>query len=238
MKKFLVLVLFAGVLTACSQQATLDPNMLTYEESQSITSVQRGVVLSVEQAQVKIEGRDDAGVAGAIIGGLAGSQIGQGQGANVGAAVGALGVSYLGKKLTAKTELAFVYTIEKKTGGFETISQTGPMITPGSPVLIRHFSTGRKTVSLDQSQGKTFMRAQETSYEGDAAAQAARKAATVRAQKAASAKYTKRTAREEAEYQLELESKRLNLESQRLDVEKKSKRVDREDDFINKELAN
>jgi outer membrane lipoprotein SlyB len=237
MKKFLVLVLCVGVLSACSKQATLDPNALTYKESQSIVSTQRGVVISVEQATVHIGGRDDAGVAGAVLGGLAGSQVSSGSGRDVAIVVGALGANYLGKKLTEKNELAFVYTIEKKDGGIITVSQTGSMINIGSPVLVREFNTGRKTVSFDQSQGKTFVRTKETSYEGDAEAQAIKKAAILRAQKAAAQKNTKRSAREEAEYQLELESKNLQLESQRLDVEKKSKRVNREDDFINKELA-
>lgn len=163
MKKVLILVL-AVAITACSRQATLDPNAMTYDESQSIVSVERGVIIAVEQSQVTIDGRDDAGVAGAIVGGLAGSQIGQGGGRDAAVAIGALGASYLGKKLTEKTELAFVYTVEQKEGGIITVAQTGNMINIGEPVLIRTFSNGRKSITADQSQNRIYNRTKETQY--------------------------------------------------------------------------
>ncbi|MAI07390.1 MAG: hypothetical protein CMF61_00390 [Magnetococcales bacterium] len=237
MKKIAVLMLVVA-LSACARQNTLDPNAMTYSESQSIVSVERGVVIGVEQSNVFIEGRDDAGVAGAVLGGLAGSQVSSGSGRDVAIAVGALGANYLGKKLTEKNELAFVYTVEKKNGGIMTVAQTGNMINIGSPVLVRTFTNGRKTIAFDQSQGKTFTRTQSTTYEGDAEKAAAAAKARARAAAAAQAESAKKTSREDAEYQLELESKKLELESQRLDVERKTKRVNREDDFINKELEN
>lgn len=163
MKKILILVL-AVAITGCSRQATLDPNAMTYKESQSIVSVERGVIIAVEQAKVFIEGRDDAGVAGAVVGGLAGSQIGSGGGRDAAVVIGALGASYLGKKLTEKEELAFVYTVEKKNGGIMTVSQTGAMINIGSPVLVRTFEGGRKSITFDQSQDRIFNRAKETQY--------------------------------------------------------------------------
>ncbi|MFT7432521.1 MAG: outer membrane lipoprotein SlyB [Alphaproteobacteria bacterium] len=238
-KNILTLLVVLTVLTGCFKQDTLNPNAMTYKESQSVLSIKRGVVIGVEQALVAIDGSDGVSAVSGIVGGLLGSQVGKGTGRDVGIGVGILGGAILGKTLTEKSELAFVYTVElQNNAGIMQIAQTGQMLPQRSKVLIRTFSGGRKTITLDQSQGVTFSETNKTSYQGDAA-----KVEQVRRQELFNAKQRaaaalKRAEREEAEYQLELESKKLNLEGQRLDIKSKSKRVDRTDEYIDKELKN
>lgn len=230
MKNLILLLLVTVSVTGCFKQDTLNANTMTYDESQSVLSIKRGVVIAVDQAQVSIDGSDGVGAVSGIVGGLLGSQIGKGTGKDVGIGLGALGGAILGKTLTGKTELAFVYTIDlQNKAGIIQVAQTGQMLPQRSKVLVRTFSGGRKTISLDQSQGITFSETNETAYEGDAAAAAAKKRKALATAKYRAAAALKRAQREEAEYQLEFESKKLSVDSQRLDVDSKGARSVREE---------
>lgn len=232
MKKILFPILSVMVLTGCYKQDTLNPNQLNYKEAQNVLAIKRGVVIAVEQAEVTIDGSDDVAAVSALAGGLAGSQVGQGDGQVVGAAVGAIAAGIVGKAITEKTEMAFVYTVELKNGGLEQVAQTGNLIPQASKVFVKYYPNNKKTISLDQSQGVTFNRTQETSYaEKDEKAEAAK------------AREMKRSAREQAEYdlymesrKLDLEKKKLDLESDRLDVKAKESYTKRADDFANEDV--
>ena len=247
MYKFLTLAVAALTLTGCYQTKTLNPNQMTYDEVQNVRAIKRGVVISVEQAQVHIDGSDDYAATGGLIGGLLGTQFGKGTGQTVAIGVGTIAGGIAGKMGTAQTVESFVYTVELQEGGLIQVSQQGAYIPQASKVLIKYYPQGRKTISVDQSQGVTFSTAKKTSYaEKEAAEQkaAAEKAAAEKlarqkaaaAQKVYAQKEAVRTKREQEAYNLELESKKLDLESKKLDVERKTKRVEHEDEFIEKEL--
>lgn len=163
MKKFLALAL-AVSLTGCFGTPTTNPNVMTYEETQSLRAVHRGVVISVDQTEVQIDGSENAQLLGGVLGGLAGSQVGQGTGAYVGAGLGAIGGMIAGEAVTAKKELAFVYTIELQRGGILTAVQGGALVPVGSKVLVREFRNGKRTVAVDQSQNLEFQRTKDTRY--------------------------------------------------------------------------
>lgn len=236
MKKTALVVLATVSLAGCFQTKTLDPNAYNYNEMQNVQSIKRGVVIAVEQANVAIEGSDDYAAVGAIAGGLAGSQLGQGVGRDVGIAVGAIAGGVAGKMGSAKTEQAFVYTVELQQGGIIQVAQQGQYIPQSSKVFVKYFPGNRKTISVDQSQGVTFSTTKETTYTEKEEAQRKQAIRARAAAKARAAEQSKRNAREEQAYQLELQRQQLELESKRLDVERKTKRVNREEDFINKEL--
>lgn len=164
MKKILTVLLSLGVLTGCFSTNTTNPNVMTYDESQSIRSVKRGVVISVEQTEVAIEASKNAQAVGAVVGGLLGSQLGQGKGAYVGAGAGAIGGTLAGDALSKKKELAFLYTVEMQHGGIVTVVQGGQMVPMASKVLVREFIGGRRMIAVDQSQSIQFKRTHDTQY--------------------------------------------------------------------------
>tara|TARA_R110000868_G_scaffold218576_2_gene469213 strand:+ start:139342 stop:139839 length:498 start_codon:yes stop_codon:yes gene_type:complete len=162
--KNILLIAVVATLTGCFSTPTTNPNVLTYEESQSIRAVYRGVVISIDQTSVNIKASKNATGVGAILGGLAGSQIGKGQGAYVGAGLGVLGGAVAGDAISSKTEMAFIYTVELQDGGIVTVTQGGNLINMGTKVLVREFAGGRKTVVADQSQNMQFERTNDTQY--------------------------------------------------------------------------
>lgn len=240
MYKLAVMMLAVVTLSGCFQTKTLDPHAYNYNEVQNVLSIKRGVVIAVEQANVKIEGSDDYAAVGAIAGGLLGSTLGQGSGRDVGIAAGAIAGGVAGKMGSGETVQAFVYTVEMQKGGIMQIAQQGAYIPQASKVFVKVYAGGRKTVSLDQSQGVTFSTTKETSYKEKDAAAAAKAKADARRNRAIAAERAKanakRNAREQVQYDLDMQMRQLDLEDRKLDVERKSKRVNREDDFINKEL--
>lgn len=164
MKKFFTAFVCAVMLTGCFATKTTNPNVMTYNESQSIRSVKRGVVIAVEQTQVQVEASKNAQAVGAVVGGLIGSQLGQGKGSYVGAGAGAIGGSIAGDALSKKTEMAFLYTVEMQHGGIVTIVQGGNMVPMGSKVLVREFVGGKRNIAVDQSQNMQFQRTNDTKY--------------------------------------------------------------------------
>lgn len=223
MKKLLLIVPMLA-LASCFNQPTADPNTLTYEQSQNVMGIERGVVLAVEQANVKIEGSNTAAVGGAVAGGIAGSQMSAGSGRDVAIAVGALAGAAIGKGVSAKTEQAYAYTVETKKGRMIQVVQGGQIIPIGSKVLIK-FYDNKKTISLDSTQGVTFTRTKDTMYAEDDEDLAKEEAKKDRQEAYAA----------EVE-EMEMEAKRLELKKKKMALEKERLRLERENDFIQKEL--
>ncbi|WP_305810573.1 hypothetical protein [Photobacterium leiognathi] len=64
---------------------------------------------------------------------------------------------------------AYRYTVQTQKEGdlLEVYQVDKALLAEGSPVLVRSYQSGRLTISLDTTQGQSFLRAQDTQYKGE-----------------------------------------------------------------------
>lgn len=158
---FSSMVLLGGCL---SNPTNLQGETYSVDEAQRATSIQRGVVLTVEQVNVQGKGTPGATLVGTIIGAGLGHQLGGGEGQKWLTAGGALLGSIAGDKATSYNEKAWGYIIELRNGRTVQVVQQGEQLLPNTPVFVKYLSGGRAVVQVDTSQQQVYDRSRETQY--------------------------------------------------------------------------
>lgn len=159
-----LLGLTLGLSGCLGNPTNMDPSTLHASEAQRPVTVQRGVVLSVEEVQVQAEGTPGATLVGTIIGLGLGNEVGGGTGRRWAMGAGALLGGALGEKATQYHEKAFAYIVELQNGSSIQIVQQGPRISPNTPVFVKYLSRTRGVLQVDTSQGGVYNRSRETQY--------------------------------------------------------------------------
>ncbi|WP_421867561.1 hypothetical protein [Motiliproteus sp.] len=164
--KMLWLVLpLSLVLGGCiSNQTNMNANVMDASEAQQAVRIQRGVVLTVEEVTVKAQGTPGGTIIGSILGAGLGSEIGGGSGRNWAMGAGAVIGGALGEKATQYNEQAYAYIVELQGGKQLQIVQQGALISPNTPVFVKHLGGGRAVVQVDTSQGAVYNRTRNTQY--------------------------------------------------------------------------
>lgn len=158
-------VLPALLLAGClSNPTNMEPETYNAGEAQRAVSIRRGVVLSVEEVQVKEKGTQGATAVGSIAGAGLGYEVGGGRGRQWATAAGALLGGMAGEKLTQYNEKAYAYIVELQQGGTIQVVQQGPLIAPNSAVFVKYLSGGRTVLQEDTSQGQIYDRTGDTHY--------------------------------------------------------------------------
>ncbi|RDE18895.1 hypothetical protein DV711_14875 [Motiliproteus coralliicola] len=153
------------VLGGCiTNQTNMNANVMDANEAQQAVRIQRGVVLAVEEVTVTAEGTPGATIIGSILGAGLGSEIGGGSGRNWAMGAGAVIGGALGEKATQYNEKAFAYIVELQGGRQLQIVQQGALISPNTPVFVKHLGGGRAVVQVDTSQGAVYNRTRDTRY--------------------------------------------------------------------------
>ncbi|WP_210395884.1 glycine zipper 2TM domain-containing protein [Motiliproteus sediminis] len=168
MNRLHYLVLAAALpltLSGClSNPTNLQQDTYSAAEAQRATSIQRGVILTVEEVAVKDGGTAGGQLVGAIIGAGLGHQVGGGSGQDWATAGGALVGGMVGDKATSYNEKAFAYIVELRNGRTVQVVQQGAQMLPNTPVFVKYLSGGRAVLQLDTSQQQIYDRTHETQY--------------------------------------------------------------------------
>ncbi|MGR5465291.1 acetate kinase [Photobacterium damselae] len=180
-KKLIALLISATIitpLTGCqstkqAQQDSLNANVVDVNDK--MVSMIRGVILTYDPVQVKPEQLKSQGTqlvgSGLVAGGLGGALLSTNR---TGAAIG-LGTAVVGGLALLADNIgepdlvdAFRYTVQtQKEGELLEIYQVDKSpLAEGSPVFVRAYQSGRLTLRLDTTQGKSFQRAQDTQFKG------------------------------------------------------------------------
>ncbi|WIG71442.1 acetate kinase (plasmid) [Photobacterium damselae] len=180
-KKVIALFLSAAVLasmmgcqsTQQAQRNSLDANVVDVNDK--MVGMIRGVVLTYDPVKVKPEQLKNQGVqvagSGLVAGGLTGAMLSSdrtGAAIGVGAAVIG-GLALLADNLSEPDLVdAYRYTVQTQKGGelLEIYQVDQAPLIEGSPVFVRSYQSGRLTVRLDTTQGRSFQRAHDTQYQG------------------------------------------------------------------------
>ncbi len=143
---------------------SLSPDTITSKQAMQTASIERGVVLTANRVKVDKGSSTGATAVGTIVGAGLGNQIGGGSGQKWATAAGALAGGLMGKRASQEIEDAWAYTVENNQGRMTEVVQSGNLIQPNTPVLIKRYTDGQILLSVDSSQNQLYNRSQKTQY--------------------------------------------------------------------------